>query len=112
MIRFFIRLAIFLGTALLGLVLAALILLDVQLSPTGAIAAVVVFALAQSILAPFIFNLALSHMERVIVTSVPYQIHRGKQAGTSENALSVETPSGVWDEALTSSLNIPEAPTA
>lgn len=59
----------------------------------------------------FIFNLALSHMERVIVTSVPYQIHRGKQARMAENALSVETPSGVWDEALTSSLNIPEAPT-
>lgn len=59
----------------------------------------------------FIFNLALSHMERVIVTSVPYQIHRGKQAGTSENALSVETPSGVWDEALTSSLNVQDAPT-
>ena len=46
----------------------------------------------------FIFNLALSRMERVVVTSVPYQIHRKGGNGTGDEALQVEEPSDVWQE--------------
>lgn len=58
MIRFMIRAAIFLATAALGLLAAALILPDFQLSLSGLRVAIIVFALAQSILAPFIFKVA------------------------------------------------------
>lgn len=58
MIHFMIRAAIFLATAALGLLAAALILPDFQLSLSGLLVAIIVFALAQSILAPFIFKVA------------------------------------------------------
>jgi len=58
MIRFLIRAAIFLATAALGLLVASWLLPDFQITPSGFIVAVVVFAIAQSILAPFIFNVA------------------------------------------------------
>lgn len=58
MIRLLIRAGIFIGTAALGLLGASLLLDDVHLSFSGFLVAVAVFALAQSILAPFIFNLA------------------------------------------------------
>ena len=58
MIRFMIRAAIFLATAALGLLAAALILPDFQLSLSGLLVAIIVFALAQSVLAPFIFKMA------------------------------------------------------
>jgi uncharacterized membrane protein YvlD (DUF360 family) len=58
MVRFLIRAAIFLVTAALGLLVAAWILPEVVLSPSGFITAVIVFAIAQSILAPFILNMA------------------------------------------------------
>lgn len=52
------RAAIFLATAALGLLAAALILPDFQLSLSGLLVAIIVFALAQSVLAPFIFKMA------------------------------------------------------
>ncbi len=58
MIRFLIRAAIFIATAALGLWITSLILPDFVLSAGGFIVAVLVFALAQSILAPFVFNVA------------------------------------------------------
>ncbi|GAA4393273.1 phage holin family protein [Ornithinibacter aureus] len=53
-----IRAVIFLGTAALGLLVAAAVVPGVRLSVSGFLIAVAVFALAQSILAPFIFNVA------------------------------------------------------
>ena len=61
MIRLLIRAGIFVGTAALGLIVAALVVPDVRLSLSGFLVAVGVFALAQSILAPFIFNVARQH---------------------------------------------------
>ena len=58
MIRFLIRAAIFLVTAALGLWIASLILPDFVLTWEGFFISIVVFALAQSLLAPFIFNVA------------------------------------------------------
>lgn len=58
MIRLLIRAAIFVGTAALGLLVASVVLPDVQISLSGFLVSVGVFALAQSILAPFIFNMA------------------------------------------------------
>lgn len=58
MVRILIRAAVFLATAALGLLAAALILPDFRLSASGFVVAVAVFALAQSVLAPFILNLA------------------------------------------------------
>ncbi|APH02796.1 MULTISPECIES: phage holin family protein [Micrococcales] len=58
MIRLLIRTGIFIGTAAVGLLAAAAVVDGVQLSLSGFLVAVGVFALAQSILGPFIFNIA------------------------------------------------------
>ena len=58
MIRFLIRAAIFLGTAAIGILVAAAILPDFQVSPSGALLAIAIFAIAQSLLAPFILKQA------------------------------------------------------
>lgn len=58
MIRFLIRALIFIVTAALGLLVASWILTDFVLSTSGFIIAVLVFALAQSILAPFVMKMA------------------------------------------------------
>lgn len=57
MIIFLIRAAIYIGCAALGLLVASWVLPDFVLEPQGFLVAVVVFALAQSILSPFIFRL-------------------------------------------------------
>jgi amino acid transporter len=44
----------------------------------------------------FIFNLALSHMQQVVVTSVPYQIHR-QNGSSEEDDIDVEEPTDVWE---------------
>ncbi|MBX3083195.1 MAG: APC family permease [Anaerolineae bacterium] len=46
----------------------------------------------------FIFNLALSHMERVVVTSVPYQIHRKNEVEASEDEQPLDEASEDWVE--------------
>ena len=46
----------------------------------------------------FIFNLALGHMERVVVTSVPYQVHCKSTVDEAEDVVRVEEPSDVWVE--------------
>lgn len=58
MIRFLIRLGIYIGTVALALLVASWILPGFTLSVSGFIIAVGVFALAQSILTPFIVNMA------------------------------------------------------
>ncbi len=58
MIRALIHLAIFITTALLGLLVASWALPDFVLSLSGILIAVVVFALAQTILTPFIVTVA------------------------------------------------------
>lgn len=54
MVRFLIRAVIFLVSAALGLLVASWILDDVTVTAAGFTVAVVVFAVAQSVLAPFI----------------------------------------------------------
>ncbi|HSP76791.1 MAG TPA: phage holin family protein [Cryobacterium sp.] len=58
MIRFLIRTAIFLGSAALGLWVASLVLDGFTLTWQGFLVTVLVFAAAQSVLAPFIAKLA------------------------------------------------------
>lgn len=58
MVRLLIRVAIFLATAALGLFVASLLLPDFKLSTSGFIMAVVVFAISQTILTPFMFKMA------------------------------------------------------
>ncbi|MFF5792491.1 phage holin family protein [Paeniglutamicibacter sp. NPDC012692] len=58
MIIFLIRAAIYICTAALGLLVASWILPEFKLEPKGFLVATVVFALAQSILEPFIFRLS------------------------------------------------------
>ncbi|HEY0117632.1 MAG TPA: hypothetical protein VGC04_02505 [Cellulomonas sp.] len=57
MIRFLWRVVIFLASAALGLWVASLLLDDVHLHAGGFVVAVVVFAVVQSVLAPFIAKL-------------------------------------------------------
>lgn len=58
MIRFLIRATIFLGTAAIGILVAAAILPDFRVSPSGALLAIAIFAVAQSLFAPFILKQA------------------------------------------------------
>lgn len=58
MIIFLIRAAIYICTAALGLLVASWILPEFKLEPQGFLVATAVFALAQSILTPFIFRLS------------------------------------------------------
>jgi Mycobacterial 4 TMS phage holin, superfamily IV len=58
MIRLLLRVAVFLGSAAIGLVVAALLVKHVHVSVWGFISAVVIFAVAQALLAPLIGKLA------------------------------------------------------
>jgi len=66
MVRLLIRAAIFVVTAALGLLVAMWLLPDVHLSTSGFITAVLVFAIAQSVLAPFIFKMAHRYAPAVL----------------------------------------------
>lgn len=66
MLRFLIRLAIYLGTAALALFVASLLLPGFDLSVSGFLVAIGVFALAQSILTPFIVNMARKYAPAVL----------------------------------------------
>ncbi|MGV3731885.1 MAG: phage holin family protein [Microcella sp.] len=66
MLRFIVRLAIYLGTAALALFIASLILPGFRLSVSGFLIAIGVFALAQSILTPFIVNMARKYAPAVL----------------------------------------------
>ncbi|WP_433607151.1 hypothetical protein [Prescottella agglutinans] len=58
MIRFLIRCAIFLGSAALGILAAVWLIPEVSVTAAGFVVAVVLFAIAQSVLSPFITRLA------------------------------------------------------
>ena len=58
MIRFVLRCAIFLGSSAIGLLVAALLIPGVSVSPLGFIAAVAIFTVAQALLAPFFLKMA------------------------------------------------------
>ncbi|WP_137724039.1 phage holin family protein [Prescottella subtropica] len=58
MMRFLIRSAIFLGSAAIGILVAVLLLPEVSVSIGGFVTAVVLFAIAQSLLSPFIMKVA------------------------------------------------------
>lgn len=66
MVRFLIRVAIFVATAAVGLLVTAWVLPGFHLDWEGAVIAVVVFAIAQSVLSPFIFNVARKHASAVL----------------------------------------------
>jgi uncharacterized membrane protein YvlD (DUF360 family) len=66
MLRFLVRLAIYLGTAALALFIASLILPGFRLSVSGFLIAIGVFALAQNILTPFIVNMARKYAPAVL----------------------------------------------
>jgi uncharacterized membrane protein YvlD (DUF360 family) len=66
MVRFLIRAAIFLVTAALGLLIAAWILPDFHIEWGGFLVAAAVFAIAQSVLSPFIFNLARKYASAIL----------------------------------------------
>ncbi|GAA4366120.1 phage holin family protein [Paeniglutamicibacter cryotolerans] len=61
MVTFLIRTVIFLVNATLGLLVASWILDGFKVSVSGFLVAIVVFAIAQNILAPFIFKMARLH---------------------------------------------------
>lgn len=58
MIRFLLRTAIFLGSSAIGLLVAAWLVPGVSISPWSFITAVVIFSIAQAILAPFFLKMA------------------------------------------------------
>lgn len=58
MIRFLLRIAVFLGSSAIGLLVASLLVPGVTLRPLGFLTAVVVFTVAQAILSPFFLKMA------------------------------------------------------
>jgi len=66
MLRFIIRVAIYVGTAALALLIASWLLPGFGLSVSGFIIAVLVFTLAQSILTPFVVNMARKYAPAVL----------------------------------------------
>ena len=58
MIRFLLRIAVFLGSSAIGLLVASLIVPGVTLRPLGFLTAVVIFTVAQAILSPFFLKMA------------------------------------------------------
>ena len=58
MVRFLLRIAIFLGSSALGLLVAAWLIPGVSVSAWGFVAAVVIFAVAQGVLSPFFLKMA------------------------------------------------------
>ena len=66
MVRFLIRAAIYLVTAALGLLVASWILPDFHIEWGGFLVAVAVFAIAQSVLSPFIFNVARKYASAIL----------------------------------------------
>jgi hypothetical protein len=65
-IRFLIRTLINLGTAAIGLLIAAWVIPGVSITISGFIIAVVVFTVAQAILSPFIFNIARQYAAPIL----------------------------------------------
>lgn len=66
MIRFLIHAGINLVMAAVGLLLAGALIDGVSMQPSGFITAVLVFVLAQALLAPFVFNLARKYASAVL----------------------------------------------
>jgi Mycobacterial 4 TMS phage holin, superfamily IV len=66
MVRLLIRAAIFLGTAALGLLIAWWLLPGFDIDWAGFLVAMVVFAIAQSLLSPLITKLATRHAPEVL----------------------------------------------
>lgn len=58
MIRFLLRIAVFLGSSAIGLLVASLLVSGMTLRPLGFITAVVIFTVAQAILSPFFLKMA------------------------------------------------------
>ncbi|MEX7474233.1 phage holin family protein [Mycobacterium adipatum] len=58
MIRFLLRIAVFLGSSAIGLLAASWLVSGVTLRPLGFITAVVIFTVAQGILSPFFLKMA------------------------------------------------------
>ena len=58
MVRFLLRTAIFLGSSAIGLLVAAWLIPGVSVSVWGFITAVVIFAVAQALLSPFVLKMA------------------------------------------------------
>ncbi|MFW2513730.1 hypothetical protein ACNI3K_08110 [Demequina sp. SO4-13] len=61
MVRFLIRVAIFVVSAALGLWVASLLLEDFEITLSGFVIAVAIFAIAQSLLQPFILKMSMRY---------------------------------------------------
>jgi hypothetical protein len=61
MVRLLLRAVVFLGSSAVGLLVAAWLVPGVSVSVSGFITAVVLFAIAQAILSPFILKMASRH---------------------------------------------------
>ncbi len=58
MVRFLLRMVVFLGSSAIGLLVAAWLVPGMSVSVSGFVTAVVLFSLVQAILSPFIFKMA------------------------------------------------------
>jgi hypothetical protein len=66
MVRFLIRLAIFVGSSALGLLIAWWLLPGFNINWAGFLVAVIVFAIAQSLLSPLVSKLAARHAPAIL----------------------------------------------
>jgi uncharacterized membrane protein YvlD (DUF360 family) len=66
MVRFLVNVAVSLVMAAVGLLLAAWLLPDFHLETGGFLVAVIVFTIAQAVLAPFTFNIARKYASAIL----------------------------------------------
>lgn len=66
MIRFLLHVVISVMTAAIGLLIAGWLVPGVELQPAGFVVAVLVFALAQGVLGPFVFNIARQYASAIL----------------------------------------------
>jgi hypothetical protein len=66
MVRMLLQAAINVVTAVIGLLLAGALIEGVVLQPSGFVTAVLIFVVAQAILAPFVFNMARQYASAIL----------------------------------------------
>jgi hypothetical protein len=91
-IRLLLRTAVFLGSAAIGLLVAAWLVPGVSVSVSGFITAVVIFSVAQAILSPFFLKMASRYASAFLGGIGLVSTQPSRRAFWAANSASVRTP--------------------
>lgn len=97
MIRLLIRILIYFGSAAVGILAASLLLEDVHLETTGFLAVVIVYAVVQSVMTPFVTKMAAKNATALLGgTGLLAALLALVVAVALGDALSISGGVGVW----------------